>query len=182
MSLNDQQYERVASWLDGEDIELSTAERAVAEEIRGDQALLAATIELRRPRRALARAQRRMSAELARPSRRKVWLGWLTAAESVAVAAVVVAVMTIRVVTPNGSDAIGRPSWASLPNELFYESLELITNGDDEIEDVRVGLEALEAEVLVSNPPSVTDMEMEDLQQKLEEFWLDESWVPLSES
>jgi len=40
MKLDEKQYERIGRFLDGEDIALTSAERAAAEELRGDLALL----------------------------------------------------------------------------------------------------------------------------------------------
>ena len=73
MNLTEEQYARVARWLDGQDVELSIEERAAAEEVRRGEADLAVVLDVPVRRETLDRARRRLVA---------LWAFWLRRAGS----------------------------------------------------------------------------------------------------
>lgn len=106
MEMTEQQYERVAQWLDGQDVSLNDAERTFAEQIRGQEASVGAMMaDIALPREAFDRASRRMTAALARPTGwRRV--GRFVTAASAAAAIIAVAAMVMYQPGPSG-DTIG---------------------------------------------------------------------------
>lgn len=166
MQVYDADYERIACWLDGEAVELTAAERAVADEIRRDELLLDAPMD-GRSHEAMARARRRLSAELARPRRRKLVLAALTGVEAAAVAALLVMALTIHTVS-NG------PGPASIMSLETFVRVTAQTDGPEEMDLIEDELDRLRAELLVELPEDDSDAALEDLQEQLDELWLDE--------
>ncbi len=167
MQWNDKQYERVARYLDGDPVELTSRERELAEEVRSGEVIVTAGIDRRVRHRAMDQARRRMSAELARPTRRKALLACVTAAEAIAVAAVLVIALTLQgVVTPPAAPV---SSLAGLPAEALglAERSEIANR----ISLVRQDLDMLEAELMV--PAAIMDptsFEIDELRYDLEEL------------
>jgi len=164
MPWTEQQYERVARYLDGESVELTARQRELAEEIRAGRATVTAGIDPRMSRRAIDKARRRMSAELARPRRRKISLACLAAAEAVAVAAVLIIALTLQPMATPETDA---DNWAEVPLEVIGP------DGRSEIAQrislVRQGIDLIEADIL--SPAAVIDpagFEIDELRYELE--------------
>ena len=189
MPMTDEQYERIAGWLDGRDVALSEAERAVADEIRRDERMLASAGGGDWPRKALVRASRRMTAELARPSRR-LWVSRLAAAGAVAAAIIVAAALL-----PTGPVGTKRPVIETLGTVIAGPDLKelkiLIEKAEESIgemeESIRPGvvvellageLESIEAEMLVTAEVGGTDLEINAMEDELDSILLDpaEPW------
>jgi len=167
MPWTDEQYERVARYLDGEPLVLTERELELAEEIRAGEAVITAGIDPRARHRAMDKARRRMSAELARPTRRRAVLVCFAAAEAVAVAAVLVIALTLQGIAPAPTPA---NSWADVPLEAIglAESSEIT----EHISLVQQDIDLLEAELMMP----ITSMdpagyEDDDLDSDLEELW-----------
>ena len=160
MSMTESNYERIALWLDGESIELTADERAVADEIRRDELLLDSPIDAADQRHALDRAANRMRAALARPRRRKRFLGLLTAAEAVAVAAVLIMTWTVHLV-----DNSLRPE---LPDVYVLAAADLDTL--DELDIFQDELNSIQADLAAEDWGSTGDSDVDDLEQQLEDF------------
>lgn len=75
MQANERQYERVARWLDGERLELTPEEHALAEEIRRNERSLARDLPAEAPPAAMQRAERRLHAATAARPRPWKWIG-----------------------------------------------------------------------------------------------------------
>ena len=144
MQWTEQQYERVAQYLDGDPIELTAAERDLAEEIENGLSLVTAGIDPHMRRRAMDKARRRMSAALVRPRRRKVFLTCFAAAEAVAVAAVLVVAFALQPVAP---PAIHTNDWAHVPLEVIGPDTP--TQIAQAISLVRYDIDLLEADMLL---------------------------------
>lgn len=69
---NLEQYEKIAQKLDGQDVQLTAQEQAIADEILRDETAIAGKLECDVPAETMRRLQRRLSAEVARPSRLKL--------------------------------------------------------------------------------------------------------------
>ena len=164
MSENEPNVDRVASWLDGEHVELTDADRALADEIRRDQMVLDAPIDRRRMHAAMDHARRRMTAELASPSRRKRWLAVITSTEAIAVAALLLVTVLTGMVT-NGSDPASLDAMIRVVNT---------PETPDDFDLIQDELDALEAEILVDAPRGAGgDLESGPLE--FDDPWLDET-------
>ena len=178
MTLTEEQYERIACWLDGESVELSGDERAAAEDIRLTEARLAGPmLDVKVPAQAMARARRRLTAATAaRPVRRARFAARAVAAAAVA-AAIIIALATLL----NGPDETGRQkngAGVAQDVKVWVDSMEQAPGGED-IEMLAGELDELEAELAVSRL-SALDRRIESVQQEIDDFWLDEplTWTP----
>ncbi len=103
MELNEREYECIARWLDGEEVELTDRQRQVAMEIRRDEQRLAGLLDVGPAEGAIDRAHRRMEASSVRVRRWPLRLG-----QFVAVAAAIMLIVGIGlwlrtgVVAPEG--------------------------------------------------------------------------------
>jgi len=185
MGLNEQQYERVAQWLDamevsgkdfaafikdGQTFDLSPEERLTARQIHQDEAMLQGALDVELPAQALQRARRRAAAELARPRRIVLRVGFAAAAATAVAAAIVIAV-TFWPTNPSAApanDAAGQ--WAS----QWINAVENPPRHDD-VDILAMQAEELKADMVVSLPAAATvDYQMDSIQQSLDEFWLDD--------
>lgn len=168
MNPTERQYERIARRLDGEDVALSAEELAAAEDIRRGERFLAGRLDVSIPPEAMEHLRRRTSAELARPRRRTVKIGYVAAAA--AAAAILIAVVSFRMMPhrPQSPLAISSDQ-AAEADALLWAS-----EPDPAIDMLARELDELEAEILVSLPPAQVDMELEAIGQDIEEFWLDD--------
>ena len=109
-------FERWAAAMDGEEIELSAAERAQVEELLREERSAAAMLDVSVPPVAMAKAQARLTAALELKRPRVLHLGrWFTAAAS-AVAAAAAAIVLAMVLNqpnttnlPNGNNIVQTP-------------------------------------------------------------------------
>lgn len=93
MNPRHEDYERVGRWLDGEPVELTDAQRALAEEVAADAAALGPALDVSLPAGALHRAHGRLKRAL---PRRRRWQPLRWAAAAAAAAAVTLAVVLGR--------------------------------------------------------------------------------------
>jgi hypothetical protein len=171
MQLSEHDYELIGRWLDGEPVELTAAQRAAADEIARDTAAVDLSVDPRRQHEAMDRARRRLSAELARPTRRRR-LSIVAAVEAVAVAAVLI--FTIMVGT--GIDT--GPAWsleAIIAAADEADAPDMMDLFQDEMDLIQEEMDALEAELLVDLPDEGhEELELDSLQRQIDEFWLDQ--------
>lgn len=162
MAMSEANYERIGRWLDGEPIELTSEERMVADEIRRDQLVLDVPIDPRRQHQAMDHARRRMTAELARPSRRKRYLALLTSVEAAAVAALLLVTWTVHMVA-NGTGS------ADLVEVYTQAAAEIRTL--DEIDVLQDELNYMQADIIadVFDDPH-EQLEIDDLQLQLNDY------------
>ena len=166
MSLNERQYERIARRLDGEQVELSAEEQAVAEEIRSGEGVVGQVMEVSVSPRALEQARRRMAARPVRLRRRILRFSYLSAA---AVAAILVLAVTLFWQTPTKGPSEGNGFAAAQ-----YVVPEL-TAQDVEIELLASEIDELAAELTLSDSFSGLDGSLDVIEEDIERFWLDES-------
>ena len=180
MEPSDRQYQRVATWLDGEPVELTPDEQALAEDIgRLEDALavrMGAEPVAQLPPSARARAMRRVQAELARPGLRwgRVIRAFAAAAAMAVVASAALLMLQDKPVTPDRSEQVSYERVVELTGSTaFAAEVELISQEVDE----------LEAETLASatgtgdyTPSSVL---MEEAAEEMNEFWTDDPFEGL---
>ena len=160
MELNERQYDRIARWFDGEDIELTEAERRVAEQIRRDEDSLRATIGVFLSAEAADRVRRRVMAGAARPGRRFIRIVWSIAGTAAAAALIMLAVA----LWPSQNEQHSTLAETdTVPIEVLIQVMSQ-TPANGEMDALDQQLDELEAEILGTL----------DLQRPGEE--IDESW------
>lgn len=179
--MTEQQYERIAQWLDGRDVALSDAERILAEQIRDDETFVGAAVAVAPPRAAFDRASRRMTAELARPTGwRRV--GRFVTAAAVAAAIIVVAAMLMYGPAPtvDPPDTPPGPLAADVPIEVRIEFMEESIRPGMVVEMLAGEFESIEVDsVLVTAGGGTADVEINALEDELDDILLDpvEPWL-----
>jgi len=169
MELDDRQYKRVARWLDGESVELTDAERSVAEEICRADLRLAGAFEVAPTRRATERAVRRLTAALAaRPSR---FTRFARPAAGIA-AAIVLALAAAYLLLPPRPVLQPTPSTVSAYPET---DVDLQDGGNIDLDLIGLELDALAADMIQAEPVSTLEAGIDSLQQRLDGFWLEEA-------
>jgi hypothetical protein len=153
MELTEQQFERIARWLDGQELDLTAPERAAAEDLRRLEAQTGALLDVALPPEAMVRARRRMLQELAGRRRRTLrWAGVLGAAA--AAAAAIIVVLSLRPGPPPGD--VSQP-----PPLLLADVPEAPTQGEIDLLDKEV--RDLEARLITSTLPGPEDAVLEPL-------------------
>jgi len=170
MTLNEQQYERA---------ELTASQRERAEQIRRDEAALTGVLDCDAPSAAIDRARRRMLAELARPGRRRaVRIGVVAAAAAAAAIVLVVTLFPAR--TPVTTREIAK----DLPR-LSIDTLvaEALKTGSADLDILAGQIDALEADIMVAASPALTETapDLDELENEIDEFWIDQSLPDLLE-
>ncbi len=168
-TLNEEQYERIAGWLDGEAVELSGDERAAAEEIRSDEAHIAAAMEMPAPRAATDRARRRLTAALAHPKLRWRRVGTFAAASAAAAALLAVLLWQPGPQQPT-THAAGTPG---LTDSAFIAALEA-ASAEDEIDLISNDLDEVAADITVAAGPAPLEMQIDALEKTLDEFYIND--------
>ncbi len=179
-TLTDDQYERLARWLDGEAVELTAAERDTAEEVRRDEAHLAKVFGVAAPRVSLDRARRRLIAELSRP-RRLVWR--IALAASAAAAAILLAVILMTQGTPGErTTTVAKPTPPppAIDEARLYVAAAREMTAPDEIDFLGRDLDELAADIVMASDPALTtggalELQIDSLEREIDEFYLDEA-------
>jgi len=170
MILREEQYERIARWLDGETVDLSADEQAAAREIRERESLLSERLDVHAAPEVFASVERRVAAKLARPRVRWVWAG---AAVAAAAAIVLASLWFLRTEDVPPMPAPGLDLTQATHQELFA-ALQASTDAG-ELDLVDRDLSELEADVLVIQAATAEDLRLKALEREIEEFWLDHS-------
>ncbi len=166
MKITDEQYEKIARRLDGENVELSFEEQKLADEIRLQGSLLGGKLASEVPSRAISRAKEKIRAVLGARGKRTIRTMWF--ASAAAVAAVIAVAVLIYKPTSQPDDQSGTTLAESVPTEtvIEYISSESLTNGQ---------FSAFDKE-LVSFKEAISEVfdaenEFTDLDEELESFW-----------
>ncbi|MCK4602047.1 MAG: hypothetical protein KAU28_06250 [Phycisphaerae bacterium] len=166
MNINDEQYERVARYLDGRKVSLNRQEQAIAEDIRRDERFAGALFDVQVPDETMNCVRRRVIAELLRPRR------WLRVAGYVLVATAAAAAVLLAVAvlwdSPPRQDS---QPLAEIPDRVIFSH----TASDHDLELLDEQIAELEANFAFSLPPELLDLEVDELQRELEDFWLNGS-------
>ena len=174
MTLNEEQYQRVGKYLDGEPITLTQEELSVVKEIEDGLVILDGISYPQVPRRAMVRAHKRMMGELARPRRKPVWVAGWTAALAAAVILLVVSVLRVMETGPLPKQRTAMLLPVDVVAEIYASE---DTNID--IDLISSKLDELEADILASGPIFVIDSELDFLEQELDFFWMqDTDYLP----
>ncbi|MBS3820646.1 MAG: hypothetical protein GVY16_11920 [Planctomycetes bacterium] len=174
MDATEQQYERIARYLDGETVDLTDGERALAAEIRQGFTALADHLPAAPPVESTDRARRRLVAAVAGRLRLRS-IGRVMAVAGMAAAAVLVLIGAQRLWMPDAPGPIA-PSY--VPTAVMRDAIE----NEPDTFDVELALIAEDvlqqqaefADVAQASKPTVLDGGLQDLQEELDTFWLDE--------
>jgi hypothetical protein len=177
MILSEEQYERIARWLDGEEIRLTAEEREAVSDLHRSRAVVAPALDVEVPREAMARAERRLRAALAHPRRRLLRIGALAGGAAAAAAAAIVIAISALHTLPPGGDADGV---AKVPLEVFVAAMQE-SETEKEMLLLAREMDDLEAEWAALAPIAQADdmdEELELLRQEIGQLLLSE---PLGE-
>ncbi len=167
----DEQFDNIARYLDGEQVELTDEQRRLADEIRADEASLSGALDVEMPARAMRNVRRRIADELAPPrGRRRLFY---RVATSAAIAASILLATALLLRLPNPTQTNPETRHGALAAVEFIEPLQDQT--DIEIALLAGDVERLEQEVLLDSGPEVEEMELESLERDVDEFWLDQA-------
>lgn len=142
MELNEGQFERIAEWLDGRDVELSAEERTVGEGIRRRQASLGGLLDVQLPPGAYARARHALRRQVRRPRHRVLRI----MIEIAAVAAAAVVIMALLL--PPHAPALAR----QVPTAVLFEDA-YRSDGAVELDTIAQQMDQVETRLLASLPP-----------------------------
>jgi hypothetical protein len=173
--LDEEQYERIARWLDGQKLELTAAELAAAEDIRQTEAQVGPALKAPMPPAAVRRARQRMIAAMAQPPLR-LWRVAAFAAASAA-AAVLLATLVWRQAPPPTPP--GPTAQVASADRALLAAMEAVAE-DDEIDLVEQNLNEVAANIAVAAAPPRTDSQIERMEKDVEELYLDYILVELS--
>lgn len=172
MNATPEQYERIALWLDGEAVELSPSERALAEEVRRDEALLAgAMTEVPVPARARERARKALrSAAVPRSVVRVRFIGIAAAGAAVAAALIVAAALRVHdLPIPPPPERASAP----VPVEVWIQTIARPPGGEA-IAWVATQADLLEAEWAAARWAPALDRQTDAIQQEIADFLLND--------
>lgn len=183
MILREEQYERIARYLDGEPIELTTVEREAVTDLHlCDREL--PPLEVPVPPGAMERARRRLVAAAARPhAGRTRWWAWTGGA--IAAAAVVALAVGAWIAWQPKPQTPAPPATAvTAPANVFVAAME-DSDAQSEIAAVQVYVEDMDDDVIVDRAaPTVepVDVEIESLEDEIENLLLETGPILPTES
>lgn len=176
MTTQEAQYERIARYLDGERVELSADEQALADDLRAGERFLADGLAVNCPHSASRRAQRRLySAVAARPRRT---LRFVALAGSVAAAAAVVLLAVHVFWNPSLPEGMVVET-VHVPTDVLMQSVESTSDLDLELELLAGQIEQAQAERKLASGDDSQAARTDDLQEKIDTFWSDDGETDL---
>jgi len=169
MELNDDQYGKIARYLDGEEVELSKPEQAAADEVDRLARPLAGRLEFAPPPQVMQRITEKVISRLAHRRNRVIRLvprAALAAAAGILLAAAVMYLIP----RPAGPCPIA----VELPPDVVAQ---VYAHGEQNMDLDLIGdeLDALAAEIHIARAPAQFDTELNFLEEDVETFWLDEA-------
>jgi len=167
MRIDERQLERAARLLDGEAVAADDTERRIAQEVQRYEALVGEALGVEMPSSALRHARRRVKGELARPRDRVLRISGFGAAVAAAAAVAIMAVSLLR------------PGTTPEPPTEVHEQPRIVLNvltetGDEQIDALAGEVSRLEEGVAVWRAPYPVELELDDLQEEVEVFWINE--------
>ncbi len=169
MELNEQQYERIGRYLDGEPVELSADELTVAQQIRTQEASLGFVLDAALPKAAADRARRRLRVQVLR-RRRRVWTIGNTAIAAAAATVLIASALWFQF--PSDSPpAAGRSAGKLVRLELPAVPQ---TQTEVEIDMLAEELNELTEGIRIVSAETCEDGELESLEWEVDHFWLEE--------
>ncbi len=163
MNLNEKQYERLALWLDGRDVELTAEEQALAETIRRREEQISGMLDAPIEPVVIGRVKARIAAGARARPRRRILFGIAAAAA----AATVIAVVLWRGAHPGGDGA-----GPVVPNDVMFGST-LETPDNEEIDILAEEIDSLEAEIIAGGMLPELEFQIDETGREVEEFWLE---------
>ncbi len=167
MQLSDEQFERIARWFDGEQVELTEAETQLARQIRDQEAFAADALEVQVPVEVMASAGASMRQVLTRRPRRNVWFKFIAPA---AVAAVILLSVSVLFIAFYDAGPVGLDGETIM---LIDEDqlVEILIASDVELWEVDLAL--LEDQLLMASLGVYDEAQLDQLDKQLQDLWLD---------
>ncbi len=179
MNMSNEDYEIVARRLDGEDVELTAAQQALADEISADTEAVGMAMDIDLPGGTLHRINARMNQDRSEPKPARLWLRWTGAAAAVAAAVIVAVVFMLPEPKTPIMPTPPAPNGLTNGEQFVYNT---ITDDDldfrveafsDELDDARTAL--------LMNDDFSDELAMASMEQDMEELLLDdngpETWI-----
>lgn len=163
MDLNNEQYEQIARKLDGSEVSLTAREQAAVEDIVRDENWLAGKLDVPLPQQAMARARNRLAAAIAKSPRKLIFAGYVAAVVS---AAALILLTFSFIMTSSGP--VGDGEIVSLPDDLLFAPIE----NNYAIAIISAQMDEFEADLALSDLPGEIEMQVDELMEETEEFWL----------
>ena len=167
MTLNDQQYERIARWLDGERVSLSEPELRAAEQIKSGEGRLGVYLDVRVPGPAIDRARSEVSAALAARGRSRRIFTYIAPAAAAAMLLIGLGVLFVMLQSPVPVEPDGRAVAA------VDEAGLLAALVDPDAGLLEADLEQIADDLFMASVGMYDDAQLEQLDQELAEVWLD---------
>jgi len=167
MQLSDEQFEPIARWLDGEQVELTEAQTQLARQIRDQEAFAADALDVQVPVEVMASAKASMHQRLIRRPRRNIWFKFIAPA---AVAAVILLSVSVLFVTFYGAGSVATDAETIVLADED-QLVEILIASDSELWEVDLAL--LEDQLLMASLGVYDEAQLDQLDKQLDDLWLD---------
>ena len=184
MTLDDKQFDRVASCMDGQDVHLSIDEQQARSDIHRNEALMASLLDVDVPPETLAKANRMMLARLAH--RRRIAFKRVALAGAIASAAAIILFAALSGLLPHITATADDLHLTEVPSEVLFDALQP-TEDMQGLDEFAGEVVILEAEILASNATLLQsdiddiDIELDAIRQGLDGFWVEENIAEIPE-
>ncbi len=167
MQLTDEQFEPIARWLDGEQVELTEAQTQLARQIRDQETFAADALDVQVPVEVMASAKASMHQSLIRRPRRNIWFKFIAPA---AVAAVILLSVSVVFVAFYDAGPVG-PDAEAITLADDDQLVEMLIASDAELWEADLAL--LEDQLLMASLGVYDEAQLDQLDKQLDDLWLD---------
>ena len=181
MILDDKQFDRVARDMDGQNLHLGFDEQQARSDIHRNESFMATLWEVDVPPDTLAKANRRMLAQLAHPHRTAFRRAGLAAGISSAAAIILFAMLSWFL--PYDTTTPAPLHLSEVPSEVLFEALQP-TEDMEGLDEFAGEVVIFAAEIGASNTTlqnSDIDVELDAIRQRLDGFWIEETFTEIPE-
>jgi hypothetical protein len=176
--------ERVARWLDGEPVELTDAQRALAHAMRDDQAAVATHLDAAPSADAVKQSQTAVQFASAQQGNRNRFGRVVGAAAAIAAAACLVLLFSAPTSDPSTAGPVPGPvaSNTASDTDALLSAWDVSDDGFDvEMNLLADQLNQTQAELIVAeDSPSQLDTRIDALEQQINGFWEDDTSVSMT--
>jgi hypothetical protein len=178
----EQDNERVARWLDGEPVELTDAQRALAHAMRNDQATVGAHLDATPSADAVKQSQTAVQFASAQQGNRNRLGRFIGAATVIGAAACLVMLLSVPTDTPTPDSVSGPVASTTGDTDALLSAWDVSDDGFDvEMNLLADQLNQTQAELIVSeDSPSQLDTRIDALEQQINGFWEDDTSVSMT--
>jgi hypothetical protein len=176
--------EQIARWLDGEPVELTDAQRALADAMRDDQSAVGAYLNAAPSDDAVRQSQMAVQFASAQQGNRNRFRRFVGATAAIAAAACLVMLFAAPTNDPNTAGPVPGPvaSNTTSDTDALLGAWDVSDDGFDvEMNLLAEALDQTQAELIVSeDSPSQLDTRIDTLEQQIDGFWEDDTSVSMT--